>query len=201
MIAGLTGGIASGKSTVADIFREAGAFIVDADRIAREVVRPGMPAWQEIRDVFGEHILSQDGEIDRPLLGRIVFNDPKLRRRLESIVHPRIGAEMDARIGKIAQVAPAAVVIMDIPLLLESGKTHGLSEIIVVYAPEAVQLERLVARDGLSPQEAQARMAAQMPMAEKVKRAGMVIDNSGTLTETRRQTLAAYEALAARADR
>lgn len=195
--AGLTGGIASGKSTVAGFLREAGAFIIDADRIAREVVAPGQPAWQEIRDEFGDRILKQDGTIDRAELGRIVFADDRLRRRLESIIHPRVGTQIEARIRHIEQDAPDAVIILDIPLLFEAGMTHGLSQIIVVYVPEDLQFERLVARDGLSPQEARARMAAQMPLVEKARRADIVIDNSGAPADTRRQAMAAYEQLAA----
>jgi dephospho-CoA kinase len=201
IIAGLTGGIASGKSTVADYLREAGAFIIDADGIAREVVAPGRPAWQEIRDEFGDRILKPDGTIDRPALGNIVFADQRLRRRLESIIHPRVGTEIEARIQNIEQVSPDAVVILDIPLLFEAGMTHGLAEIIVVDVPEGVQFERLVARDGLSPQEARARMAAQMPLIEKSQKADIVIDNSGTRANTRRQALAAYEHLASRSRR
>jgi dephospho-CoA kinase len=199
IIAGLTGGIATGKSTVADILRQAGAFIIDADLIARQVVEPGRPAWREICSLFGEGIVNPDGTIDRSALGKIVFDDSLMRRRLEAIVHPRVGEQIDAELRQIAQTAPDAVVIMDIPLLFETAKAHGLSEIIVVYAPEKIQFERLVERDGLSPQDARARMAAQMPIQEKVKKAGIVIDNSGTLEETRRQTLAAYEQLAQRA--
>lgn len=201
IIAGLTGGIASGKSTVANYLQEAGAFIIDADRIAREVVAPGRPAWQEIRDEFGERILKPDGTIDRTALGSIVFADPESRRRLESIIHPRVGAEIETRLRHIEQASPEAVVVMDIPLLFESGMRHGLSVIIVVYAPEAVQFERLITRDGLSPQEAKARMAAQMPIVEKVQRADIVIDNSGAPENTRQQALAAYERLAARTER
>jgi dephospho-CoA kinase len=201
IIAALTGGIATGKSTVAAILKKAGAFIVDADHIARQVVAPGLPAWDEIRRCFGDPILTPDGSIDRPALGKIVFNDPDLRRRLESIVHPHVGEQIDFQIRQIAENSPDAVVIMDIPLLFETGNIHGFSDIIVVYAPEQIQFERLVARDGLSPQEARARMASQMPMSEKIKKAGIVIDNSGTLAETQRQTLAAYTRLTTRAGR
>lgn len=199
IVVGLTGGIASGKSTVAEILRKAGAVIIDADRIAREVVAPGLPAWQEIRDLFGDGILLPDGSIDRAALGTIVFNDAALRRRLESIVHPRVGAEIAAQMQQAVREKPDAVVIMDIPLLFETNRTQGLAEIIVVFTPEPVQRQRLMTRDHLSIEAAEARIRAQMPMAEKVRRATVTIDNSGSPVETERQTLAIYQKLVRRA--
>ncbi len=199
IVAGLTGGIASGKSTVAEILRKAGAVIIDADRIARQVVAPGLPAWREIRDLFGDGILQSDGAIDRAALGAIVFNDAPLRRRLEEIVHPRVGAEIAAQMQRAAQEQPDAVVIMDIPLLFETDRTQGLAEIIVVFTPESIQRRRLMARDHLSPEAAEARIRSQMPMAEKVRRATLTIDNSGTPAETERQALAVFQHLMQRA--
>ncbi len=199
IVAGLTGGIASGKSTVAEILRKAGAVIIDADRIARQVVAPGLPAWREIRDLFGDGILQPDGAIDRAALGAIVFNDAPLRRRLEAIVHPRVGAEIAAQMQRAAQEQPDAVVIMDIPLLFETDRTQGLAEIIVVFTPESIQRQRLMARDHLSPEAAEARIRSQMPMAEKVRRATLTIDNSGTPAETERQALAVFQHLMQRA--
>ncbi len=199
IVAGLTGGIASGKSTVAEILRKAGAVIIDADRIARQVVAPGLPAWREIRDLFGDGILQPDGAIDRAALGAIVFNDAPLRRRLEAIVHPRVGAEIAAQMQRAAQEQPDAVVIMDIPLLFETDRTQGLAEIIVVFTPESIQRRRLMARDHLSPEAAEARIRSQMPMAEKVRRATLTIDNSGTPAETERQALAVFQHLMQRA--
>lgn len=199
IVAGLTGGIASGKSTVAEILRKAGAVIIDADRIARQVVAPGLPAWREIRDLFGDGILQSDGAIDRAALGAIVFNDAPLRRRLEAIVHPRVGAEIAAQMQRAAQEQPDAVVIMDIPLLFETDRTQGLAEIIVVFTPESIQRRRLMARDHLSPEAAEARIRSQMPMAEKVRRATLTIDNSGTPAETERQALAVFQHLMQRA--
>ena len=199
IVAGLTGGIASGKSTVAEILRKAGAVIIDADRIARQVVAPGLPAWREIRDLFGDGILQSDGAIDRAALGAIVFNDAPLRRRLEEIVHPRVGAEIAAQMQRAAQEQPDAVVIMDIPLLFETDRTQGLAEIIVVFTPESIQRRRLMARDHLSPEAAEARIRSQMPMAEKVRRATLTIDNSGAPAETERQALAVFQHLMQRA--
>ena len=199
IVAGLTGGIASGKSTVAEILRKAGAVIIDADRIARQVVAPGLPAWREIRDLFGDGILQPDGAIDRAALGAIVFNDAPLRRRLEAIVHPRVGAEIAAQMQRAAQEQPDAVVIMDIPLLFETDRTQGLAEIIVVFTPESIQRRRLMARDHLSPEAAEARIRSQMPMAEKVRRATLTIDNSGAPAETERQALAVFQHLMQRA--
>lgn len=199
IVAGLTGSIASGKSTVADFLRRFGAVIIDADRIAHEVVTPGRPACREIASLFGEEILLPDGAIDREKLGRLVFNDAEHRRRLETIVHPRVSAEIDRRMLEISRDQPDAVIIMDIPLLFETGRSEGLAEIIVVYTPQSVQLKRLMQRNGLDRDEAEARMASQMPIDEKVARATMVIDNSGTLDETERQTLAIYRQLEGKA--
>lgn len=201
IIAGLTGGIASGKSTVADIMRNAGAVIIDADRIAREVVAPTMPAWKEIRALFGDEILGPDNQIDRDALGKIVFEDPELRRRLETIIHPRVRAHIDTQLQSTAQTSPNAVVIMDIPLLFETERTDGFSEIIAVYTPETIQLKRLMQRNGFNRQEAEARIRSQMPLSEKVKRATYIIDNSGSLAATKRQTMAVYRKLADRARR
>lgn len=199
IVAALTGNIASGKSTVAAFLRRSGALIIDADQIAHDVVAPGQPALEEIRRHFGDDILTPEGSLNREKLGRMVFEDPDARRRLEAIVHPRVSAEIDRQMARVAENQPDAVVIMDIPLLFETGRTEGLTDIIVVYTPEPIQLERLIQRNGLSPAEAKARMASQMPLKEKVARATMVIDNSGTLAETERQTLAVYRRLARKA--
>lgn len=199
ILVGLTGGIASGKTTVADIFRSHGAQIVDADLIARQVVAPGEPSWQAIRELFGEQVLNADGTINRPLLGKWVFNNPVLRRRLEKIVHPRVRARMDVQVECIRQTSPRSVVVQDIPLLFESQMTDGLAEIIVVYAPVALQLQRLVSRDGLAIPDARTRIAAQMPVDEKCRRATIIINNSGDPSETLVQALKVYADLAVRA--
>jgi dephospho-CoA kinase len=198
VVAGLTGGIATGKSTVAAIFEKAGARLIDADRIAREAVRRGTSAYEKIVAHFGPNVLLTDGEIDRKRLAAIVFSSPAEQRVLEQIVHPRVGQEVDRRLALIRQQAPEALVVVDIPLLFESGMGRGFDATIVVYAPEQVQLERLRQRDGLTEAEALARIRAQMPIESKKALATLVIDNTGSLEHTRAQTLAVYRQLAGR---
>jgi dephospho-CoA kinase len=198
IVAGLTGGIATGKSTVAAIFQQSGARLIDADRIARDAVRQGTPAYAEILAHFGAGILLPEGEIDRKRLAEIIFSNLAQKRLLEGIVHPRVKAETTRQLDRIRQEQPGATVILDVPLLFESGLNCGLEEIIVVYAPEAVQIRRLMARDGLTEAEAQARIRAQMPIESKKARATRVIDNSGDLENTRAQTMEVYRQLATR---
>lgn len=198
IVAGLTGGIATGKSTVAAIFQQSGARLIDADRIARDAVRQGTPAYAEILAHFGAGILLPGGEIDRKRLAEIIFSNLAQQRLLEGIVHPRVKAETTRQLDRIRQEQPGATVILDVPLLFESGLNCGLEEIIVVYAPEAVQIRRLMARDGLTEAEAQARIRAQMPIESKKALATRVIDNSGDLEHTRTQTLEVYRQLATR---
>jgi dephospho-CoA kinase len=195
IVAGLTGGIATGKSTVAAIFQQSGARLIDADRIARDAVRQGTPAYAEILAHFGAGILLPEGEIDRKRLAEIIFSNLAQKRLLEGIVHPRVKAETTRQLDRIRQEQPGATVILDVPLLFESGLNCGLEEIIVVYAPEAVQIRRLMARDGLTEAEAQARIRAQMPIESKKALATHVIDNSGDLEHTRTQTLEVYRQL------
>lgn len=199
LIVGLTGGIATGKSTVSAIFMKAGAIVIDADLIARQVVAPGLPAWQAIKTVFGDRVLGPDGAINRALLGGVVFNDRRLRKQLEGIIHPQVRIRIDHELERLRRSDSRAVVIQDIPLLFETGMTNGLSEIIVVYTTMEVQLKRLIKRDGILMGEARKRINAQMPMAEKRRRATLVIDNSGDFTRTEMQTIKIYENLAKRA--
>lgn len=199
VIAGLTGGIASGKSTVAAVLAEAGARIIDADRIARDIVRRGSAAHQRIVARFGRHILQPDGEIDRGRLGVIVFEDPQKREALEEIVHPGVREETARRLEQLRREEPGAVVILDVPLLFESGMHQGLAEVIVVYVPEAVQLERLMKRDRLPQAAALARIRSQMPLDAKRSLATRLIDNSGTPAQTRRQALEIYRQLSEQA--
>lgn len=195
IIAGLTGGIASGKSTVSRFFSEAGALIIDADKISREVVSQGTTGYDEILSFFGRTILLPDGEIDRKRLGEIIFNDPEKKAHLDAIVHPRVFERSAEMIAQIAVHTPDAVVILDIPLLLEAGMGSDLAEVIVVYVPEITQLERLMKRDGIDKQSAMARIRSQIPIEEKRKRATVVIDNSHTLSDCRRQALEVFNRL------
>ncbi len=197
IVAGLTGGIASGKSTVARMLAAAGARVVDADRIAREVVQPGRPAWQAIRTRFGDGIVRPDGNLDRDRLGRWVFRDPVLKRDLEQIVHPFVFRQMVAEIKRLAAAHPGTVVVLDIPLLIESGLHRVLPLTALVHVPEAVQLTRLIRRDGLAAADARARIRAQMPIDAKRAHADVIIDNTGSLESTRRQTEAFYRRLRA----
>ena len=195
IVAGLTGGIATGKSTVAAVFQQAGARLIDADRIARDALRQGTPAYAEILAHFGVSILLPGGEIDRKRLAAIIFSNPAQQRLLEGIVHPRVKEETTRQLDRIRQEQSGATVILDVPLLFESGMNCGLEEVIVVYAPEAVQIRRLMVRDGLTEAEAQARIRAQIPIESKKALATHVIDNSGDLEHTRTQTLEVYRQL------
>jgi dephospho-CoA kinase len=195
LIAGLTGGIASGKSTVSAVLAEAGARVIDADAIAREAARQGTPAYADIVAHFGRDILLPDGEIDRRRLGDIVFNDPVEKQVIESFIHPWVRDETARRLERIRGDEPNAVVILDVPLLFEAGLHHDVAEVIVVVVPEAVQLARLMARDRLSTAEALARIRSQMPIEQKKALATRVIDNSGSRESTRNQTLEVYRRL------
>jgi dephospho-CoA kinase len=187
LIAGLTGSIATGKSTVSAILKDLGAFIVDADLAAREVVLPGMPAWEEIVRIFGRDILQETGEIHRERLGGLVFNDAKMRAMLEAVVHPEVMRVMDEQISTIRAGSSDAVLILDVPLLIETGMHRGVSEVIVVYCPEDQQMRRLMVRDRIGREEALARIRAQLSIEEKRRHASLIIDNSTTVDNTRRQ--------------
>src|SRR6476661_2860509 len=173
---GLTGGIGSGKSTVSRLLAELGAVIVDADQIAREVVEPGTPGLAAVVDAFGQDVLAADGSLNRPALAAIVFSDPEARGRLDGIVHPRVRA----RAGEVeAQAAPDAVVVHDIPLLVETGQAGSYDLVLVVEAEPEIRVRRLVGR-GLSEDDARARIAAQATDGQRRAVADVVLDNSGT---------------------
>lgn len=186
MIIGLTGSIASGKSTVANILKQYGLPIVDADLVARKVVEKGEPTLQKIVEAFGEDILTNTGEMDRAKVGAIVFHNEEKRKLLNSIIHPAIRAEMLRQRDELIQNGAKAVV-MDIPLLFESKLQHFVEKILVVTVDEHIQLERLMKRNNFTEEEAKARINSQMPLSEKVKQADAVIYNNGTLEETKKQ--------------
>ena len=177
MLIGLTGGIASGKSLVAEELKRLGAHLVDADEIAREVVKTGLPAYNEIVKEFGEKILNPDKTINRKELGRIVFSNTELRKRLERITHPRIQEKIDKYIKEIKGRNPDAIIVVDAALLIEAGLYKKMEKVIVVYADEKTQIERLMERDGFTMDEAKNRLSAQMPLTEKVRYADFVIEN------------------------
>jgi dephospho-CoA kinase len=185
---GLTGGIASGKSLVAGMLRDLGAAVVDADRIAREVVAPGGPAHDGVVRAFGPAVVRPDGTLDRQALAARIFADPAARRQLNALTHPHVRRRMAEEAARLA-AGGAGVIVFDIPLLLDTtdGRDLGLEGILVVSADDEVRVRRLMARDGLSEEEARRRLAAQMPLRDKVARADWVIDNSGAPEETRRQ--------------
>jgi len=195
VIAGLTGGIATGKSTVANIMAEAGAHVIDADRIAKDVVKKGLPAWKEITEYFGKEILGSDGEIDRERLGDVVFGSKDKLEALNKIVHPRVFEEMAREMEEVKQRAPDSIVILDIPLLIETGLHKLLSNVILVYAPERIQLARLMARDNIPKEAALKRIRSQMPMEQKKAFANYIIDNSSEIEHTRIMTLEVLERL------
>jgi dephospho-CoA kinase len=181
---GLTGGIASGKSTVAEAFARLGAKVLDADKVAREVVLPGQPAWRKLQQAFGPQFFLPDGEVNRSKLRRLVFADPEERSKLNAIVHPEVMKEINRRFEQLTTPAQNAVIVVDVPLLLEVKVAHRFDLVIVVYVTESVQIKRLRQRDGLSLEEARRALSTQMALNKKVDYADYVIDNSGTLVET-----------------
>jgi len=202
----LSGGIGTGKSTVSAMLAARGATVIDADAIVHELQAPGAPLLGELVEAFGPEILDAGGALDRKRLGERVFADPEARRRLEAIVHPKVGLEVARRLAA-ARSAGAPLVVLDIPLLFESrakGAKSGASALpyeatVLVYAPREVQIARTMARDGCSREAAEARVAAQMPIDDKRALADHVIDNSGSLEETERQVDALWRTLTAEA--
>jgi dephospho-CoA kinase len=183
---GLTGGIASGKSTVADILRRLGAAVVNADVLAREVVEPGQDAWQEIVNTFGAEVLQADKSLDRQRLRKIIFDDPDARKKLEAIIHPRVRALAEKRIRENA-AAGHAVVVYEVPLLFEGNIHHWVRPVILVACAPETQIKRLGQRDQVNESDAQKHIAAQMSLAEKRKLADYTIENDGTLEDLERQ--------------
>jgi dephospho-CoA kinase len=183
---GLTGGVASGKSTVARYFAAQGVPVIDADQLARELVSPGSLALREIATVFGPDVIDGKGELNRQALGQRVFASPALLEQLNAILHPRVAERFQQRVAELA-ASGVPLACYDVPLLFENKRQDTLRPVVVVTAPHDLQLARLMARNGLSAVQAEARIAAQMPLAEKVARADHVIDNSGPIEDTHRQ--------------
>jgi dephospho-CoA kinase len=197
IIAGLTGSIGTGKSTVAQMFADLGAYIIDADQLSREVVKPGKPAWQKIVDYFGKDVLNDDLTINRSRLADVVFNDKAKLEKLNSIVHPEVLKEDALLVEKIKTVNPDGLIVKEIPLLLELGPELArkiVDIIIVVYASPEVQLKRLIER-GMSEEDARNRIKNQIPVDDKIKSADFVVNNNGDLESTRAQVFQIYNQL------
>lgn len=185
---GLTGGIATGKSTVSNMLTQLDIPVIDADVIAREVVEPGREAYKKIVDVFGEQILQSDFSINRKALGEVIFADEQKRHTLNRIIHPAIRREMLDQHSRLIELGEKTIVL-DIPLLFESKLTHLVDKVIVVFVSEHVQLKRLTKRDGIKEIEAQKRINSQMPIEEKIKFADEIIDNNDSIESTHTQLL------------
>lgn len=194
IVIGLTGGIATGKSTVTAALRDLGVPVIDADQVARQVVEPGEPALAELVAEYGPGILREDGHLDREKLGSLVFSDDAARQRLNDITHPHILRAMD-RLRQAAAAAGEPVLTLDVPLLFESGLEKTVDRVWVVTASAAQQLQRLMDRDGLGAEEARRRVEAQMPLERKIRGADAVIDNSGSVESTRTRVRFLLEAL------
>ena len=195
LLVGLTGGIATGKSTVDAVLRELGAVIVDADVLAREVVEPGEPPLAEIAAAFGPGVLGPDGRLDRKALGAIVFADPDSRRKLEAMTHPRMRERLLRRIDELTAQNFRGLVFYDAAVLIESGSHLMMDRLVVVVTDEPTQIARLMARDGVDRDEALRKIKSQMPLTEKAKLADYVIDNSGDPAATAIHTREVHRAL------
>ena len=195
LLVGLTGGIATGKSTVTAMLASPSVRVVDADALAREVVEPGTPALAQIVAEFGREVLQAEGRLDRARLGEIVFPDPVKRKRLEAITHPAIRARFEKIMADLERAGWDGILIWDAALLVESGGNKKMDRLVVVTTDAATQLRRLMGRDGVSEEAARARTASQMPLAVKARYADYVVDNSGTPQQTEARVREVYRAL------
>ena len=192
---GLTGGIASGKSTVARMFQEKGACVIDLDEIAHFVEEPDRPGWKAIVEYFGQNVLNDDRTINREKLGAIVFCDKEKLAKLNLMVHPAAFEEWEQRVAGIRKTSPQAIVISDIPLLIEVGMQQWLDAVILVYVSPDDQIQRLVSRNGCSREEALTRLNSQIPIDEKIPHADFLIDNRGSIENSRSAVHAIWEEL------
>ncbi|GIW54678.1 MAG: dephospho-CoA kinase [Nitrospiraceae bacterium] len=195
VLVGLTGGIATGKSTVARLFQECGAALIDADILARQVVEPGKPAWRDIVRTFGRQILNPDRTLNRGALGAIVFRSPAKLRRLNAIVHPRVARAQAQLVREIARKDPHAVIIYDVPLLFEAAAQRRVDRVVVVTADRKTQIARLRRRNRLSHTEALRRIRSQMSLAKKAERADYVLDGTLPIAQLRRRVARIFEQL------
>lgn len=192
---GLTGGIACGKTTVAQMFGRLGGILIDFDKLAHEVQKPNMSAWQDIVACFGKEVLRPDGTIDRVRLGAVVFNDPEKLQKLNSIVHPRVFEQWHLQLESIRAQNPRAIVFADVPLLFECAMQNLFDLTILVVIEPDEQIERLMTRSSLTNREAKMRLASQMPIHDKIPLADIVIDNRNTVEETQKRVEAVWQKL------
>ena len=195
LVVGITGGIATGKSTVSKMLQELGAYLVDLDQISRKVVEPGMPAWKEVIEYFGRDILLEDGNIDRKRLSTIVFSDLEKKKRLERILYPKMYQELVRQINEIVKKDPDAIIQVAVPLLIELNQQYRFHKIILVYASRQTQIKRLMERDKITMEHAERILNAQLPINEKIGYADFVINNEGSIEETRRQVIEIWKKL------
>ena len=201
LIVGLTGGIASGKSLVTRVLRDLGAHIIDADKIVHDLLAPGQDACREVVGHFGKGIQLPDGSIDRRKLGDIIFNHPEERAWLNQCIHPRVFEAYNHQVRHLSERQPDAIVIMDAALLIETGYHKHMDRLMVVYADQKAQMQRLMERDRFTLEQAMARISSQMPLDEKRKYADFVIENTGTREATEQQTREVFAKLKAEAGR
>ena len=195
LLIGLTGGIATGKTTVSEMFVKLGAHLIDADVIARDIVKPNQAAWEEIVEVFGGSVLDDKKEIIREKLAAEIFDAPEKRKQLEAITHPRIIEEENRRVNELRKNNKSGIIILDAALLIEAGHHNRVDKLIVVYLNKDTQIKRLRKRDSLSFEDAEKRVNSQMPLDEKVKLADYVIDNNKTIYESEKQVSEIYKKL------
>jgi len=195
LLVGLTGGMGSGKTTVAKYFKALGAYVLDADEICRSLVEPEKPAWREIIDLLGNGILRDDQTLDRRKIADIVFNDPEKKKALETILHPRVMAEEQAVYKDILQDDPGALVIIDAALLIESENYRKVDKVIVIACDEETQLHRIMAKNMFSRKDAQNRLRLQMPLEEKIKFADYVLHNDSGLSELKKKAESLFHQL------
>ena len=195
LIVGLTGGVASGKSVVSQVWKEEGAYLIDADRIARELVQPRAPAWKALVKAFGKEILQEDGSIHRNKLATRVFSNPVERELLNRILHPRIKREIDRRIKGIGQKGPKAIVVIDAALLVETGYYRDVDKVVVVTSTKKQQIERLRRREEMAQEMARGIIDSQISGEERIKVADIIIRNEGSRKKTERKAKEVFEEL------
>jgi dephospho-CoA kinase len=193
VLLGVTGGIASGKSTVSRMLQELGAALIDFDVLSRVVVEPGKGAWKDIVAFFSEQVLQEDRTLDRKRISEIVFQDPEKRKKLEGVIHPRIYEEFANRVKELAQRDPKVIIQVVVPLLIEANLQHLFHKILVVYVPEETQIQRLMERDRISREIAKNILSAQLSIEEKKTYADYLVDNSGSVEATKKQVLSVWD--------